>query len=84
MPAKKSKKKGAARRRSRPRNTVISVPLAKARGQLTELVDAADWRGTETVLTRNGKPVAKIVPVPGRKLGFQAALDRMEADKNEA
>ena len=46
------------------REAAKCVPLTAARGQLTEIVDAADWLGKSTVLTRNGKPVAMVVPFP--------------------
>ena len=42
------------------------VGLFNAKNKLSELVDRAE-RGEETVITRRGKPVAKLVPVqPGR------------------
>ena len=42
------------------------VGLFEAKNKLSELVDRAE-RGEETVITRRGKPVAKLVPVqPGR------------------
>ena len=42
------------------------IGLFEAKNKLSELVDRAE-RGEETVITRRGKPVAKLVPVqPGR------------------
>ena len=38
---------------------------------LTELGDRAAWRGQETTITRNGKPIARIVPVEGAMADFQ-------------
>lgn len=39
------------------------VPIERARKILGELADAARHHGTSTVLTRHGKPVARIVPL---------------------
>ena len=39
------------------------VGLFDAKNKLSELVDRAE-RGEETVITRRGKPVAKLVPMP--------------------
>ncbi|MDR3475578.1 MAG: type II toxin-antitoxin system prevent-host-death family antitoxin [Devosia sp.] len=39
------------------------VQLRDAKANLSSLVSAAE-RGEETIITRHGKPVAKIVPVP--------------------
>ena len=58
---KKSNKK--AFRRAVPE----SVPMRDARAKLTVLVDLAEWRGERTVLTRNGKAVAMLIPMPGSK-----------------
>ena len=47
------------------------VGLFEAKNKLSELVDRAE-RGEEVVITRRGKPVAKLVPV-------QAVRDREKA-----
>lgn len=39
--------------------------LAEAQTHLLELVDDAEHRRRRTVITRNGKPVAAIVPLGG-------------------
>ncbi len=75
--AKKKTGKRKSVRRSGPREAAKSIRLTDARSQLTSLVDAAVWRGQKTVLTRNGKPVAMIVPIPGMVPGFEAALEAM-------
>ncbi len=62
MAQKKSGRKKASRRA-----VPVEISMKDARAKLTEIVDLADWRGESTVLTRNGKPVAKVVPIPGRK-----------------
>ena len=40
-----------------------AVDLGHVRTQLTDLVDQASRSGEEVVLTREGEPVAKIVPL---------------------
>ncbi|WP_456444794.1 type II toxin-antitoxin system Phd/YefM family antitoxin [Oceanithermus sp.] len=49
------------------------VNVAEAKAKLSELLEAA-LRGEEIVLAKRGKPVAKLVPLSGRKreLGFLA------------
>ena len=42
------------------------VPLAEAKAQLSSLVDRAE-SGEEIVITRHGKPVARIVGVPEQR-----------------
>jgi prevent-host-death family protein len=49
------------------------VNIAEAKAKLSELADAAS-RGEEIVLARNGKPLARLLPIeagrhPGRRLG---------------
>lgn len=41
---------------------MTEVGLFDAKNKLSELVDRAE-RGEETIITRRGKPVAKLVPV---------------------
>jgi prevent-host-death family protein len=49
--------------------------LAEAKAHLSALVSQAE-RGEETIITRHGKPVAKLVPVrPARRQGGQLAGD---------
>jgi len=60
----------------------MQVNILEAKNQLSKLVKAAA-RGEEIVIARNGKPVAKLVPVEGpRKLGGwgKLKLDRAEID----
>jgi len=42
---------------------VKKTSLAEAQAHLAELVDAAEYRRRRTVILRNGKPVAAIVPI---------------------
>jgi prevent-host-death family protein len=39
------------------------VAARAAREQWSSLLDQVEWRDREFVITRNGKPVAKLVPV---------------------
>jgi prevent-host-death family protein len=49
--------------------------LADAKAHLSALVSQAE-RGDETIITRHGKPVARLVPVrPARRRGGQLAGD---------
>lgn len=45
---------------------VNRVQLRDAKARLSELVSAAE-RGEETVITRHGKPVARVVPEPAEE-----------------
>jgi prevent-host-death family protein len=42
---------------------MAEVGTFEAKNKLSELLDRAE-RGEETIITRRGKPIAKIVPVP--------------------
>ncbi len=57
----------------------MNVPITEAKAQLTELVRRAE-NGEEVVLTRHGKPAARIVaaeePGPRRKLD-RALIDEI-------
>lgn len=44
----------------------MRVRISDAKQRLSKLVDSAT-KGTEVVILRNGKPVAKLVPVRGRQ-----------------
>jgi prevent-host-death family protein len=53
-----------------------SVGIFEAKTQFSALVDAVQ-RGETIVVTKNGKPVAQLVPVPDsspREFGFDRAL----------
>jgi antitoxin (DNA-binding transcriptional repressor) of toxin-antitoxin stability system len=54
-----------------------AVPMAKARSTLTRIVDEAEFHGQTTVLTRNGRPAAMIIPVPGKTLAIKVSLKAM-------
>jgi len=57
----------------------MNVPITEAKAQLTDLVRRAE-NGEEVVLTRHGKPAARIVPaekpVPRRRLD-RALIDEI-------
>jgi prevent-host-death family protein len=53
---------------------VTAVNLADAKAHLSELVSKAE-RGVETIITRRGKPVAKLVPVAAPKKALRSLSD---------
>lgn len=84
MARKKSKKKAARRRVEKValgHPAAKSVRLTDARARLTEIVDSAEWIGQKTILTRNGKPVAMIVPIPGKATGAARFSARLGGDE---
>ncbi len=53
---------------------VMQVNILEAKNQLSKLVKAAA-AGREIVIARNGKPMAKLVPIaPSRRLGSWRSL----------
>lgn len=57
------------------------VQLVEAKARLSELVDRAE-AGKETVITRRGRAVARLVPVrpsSGREVDRDAIMDDIEA-----
>lgn len=52
------------------------VPISEARASLGELVMQVYYKGGGITLTKNGKPVAAIIP--------QAAAERVQADQQRA
>ncbi len=50
-----------------------TVGIFEAKNRLSELVSQAE-RGERVLLTRNGRPVAEIVPVSGDKKQAEAAM----------
>ena len=61
----------------------MEVGVYAAKNHLSRLLDRAA-RGEEVVITRNGKPIARLVPVerrrPPRKLGALRGKVRVAAD----
>ena len=53
---------------------MAAVNLADAKAHLSELVSKAEG-GVETIITRRGKPVAKLVPVAAPKKALRSLAD---------
>jgi prevent-host-death family protein len=53
-----------------------TVGLSDAKTHLSALVDEAR-NGHTIVITRNGEPVALMVPMPSRDAGARGAMDRI-------
>ena len=51
-----------------------AVNLADAKARLSELVSKAE-SGVETVITRRGRPVARLVPIALPKKAFRSLAD---------
>ncbi|MBU0578797.1 type II toxin-antitoxin system prevent-host-death family antitoxin [Patescibacteria group bacterium] len=49
-----------------------------ARTQFFELINAAYYHGTQTVLTKNGKEMARIVPPVEKKVDWDEYMKRLE------
>jgi len=63
---------------------VMQVNILEAKNQLSRLVKAAA-EGREIVITSNGKPMAKLVPLtPRRRLGSWGALKLTQAQIDAA
>ena len=58
----------------------IEVPIKIAKDRLSELVRDAEL-GRTSVITRNGKPVADIVPHQPKKGFDRAALERWKVER---
>ncbi len=58
---------GRASRRSRARETAPVVPAAEFKATCLELMDKVNTTGTEYVITKHGRPVAKLGPVDAPK-----------------
>jgi len=59
------------------------LSISDARKMLTELVDRAAYQGQEFTITRNGKPMAKIVPVAGAQAEFLKLVRETVADSKD-
>lgn len=44
------------------------LTISEARKMLTDLVNCAAYQGQEFTITRNGKPMARIVPLEGTQM----------------
>ena len=54
------------------------MTVTTARKQIFELVDAAYYQGIETTLTKNGKEIAKIVPVEQKQVDWGERLTELK------
>jgi len=59
------------------------LSISDARRMLTELVDRAAYQGQEFTITRNGKPMARIVPLEDSLSEFQKLVRATVADSKE-
>jgi prevent-host-death family protein len=59
-----------------------TVPISRFRRDCVDLLDAASRVGAPLVVTRRGKPVARVLPFPGSQAQLEPAgatlKDRME------
>lgn len=68
----------AAKRKNQNR-----LSISEARRMLTELVDRAAYQGQEFTITRNGKPMAKIVPMTDAVSEFQKLVRATVEDRKD-
>ena len=59
-----------------PRSTMNRISASDARRRLPRLLDRAA-RGESLTITRHGKPVARLIPVPSDRSRAQEAADRI-------
>lgn len=55
-----------------------TMTATTARKQFFELLDAAYYQGLETILTKNGKKVARIVPIEEEGVDWDAYLKKIK------
>ena len=55
-----------------------TMTITTARAQIFEIIDAAYHQGIETILTKNGREVAKIVPLEKKQFDWDDYLKRLE------
>ena len=70
--------KTPGRKRAKPslaRETAPQVPAAEFKATCLELMDKVKATGAEYVITKHGKPVAKLVPcAPAKKQGIWGSM----------
>jgi prevent-host-death family protein len=59
------------------------LSISEARKLLTELVDRAAYQGKEFTITRNGKPMARIVPLEEAASEFQSLVRATISDSKD-
>jgi prevent-host-death family protein len=76
-----SKKAAATGRATR---TPESIPASQAKAHLLELLNAVDHKGESIIITKRGRPVAKLVPIesqPARDIfGYMKGTFRITGD----
>lgn len=66
---------GGAHRRKKRRAEPGTVPAAEFKARCLELMDRVEETGVEYVVTKHGRPVARLVPVVAReRRGFFGGL----------
>lgn len=60
-----------------PREAAMEIGAFEAKNMLGSLLDRVE-RGEEVVITRRGKPVARLVPEPGNEERRKRALEAAE------
>ena len=64
--------------------TSESVPASKAKTHLLELLNTVDRKGESVIITKRGRPVAKLVPIenqPARSIfGYMKGTGRITGD----
>lgn len=55
-----------------------TMTVTTARAQIFEIIDAACHQGVETILTRNGQEVAKIVPLEKKQVDWGKRLTELK------
>jgi len=58
---------------------ILKTPVAEAKANFSQLVDAAEHHGRRTVITRHGKPAAMLVPIEMAKKPKRKRMTRDEA-----
>jgi prevent-host-death family protein len=71
-----------SRSREVPAQEMKTIPISQFRRDCVDLLDAASRAGAPLVVTRRGKPVARVLPFPGTTAQLEPAgallKDRME------
>jgi prevent-host-death family protein len=71
-----------SRSREVPAQEMKTVPISQFRRDCVDLLEAASRAGAPLVVTRRGKPVARVLPFPGANAQLEPAgevlKDRME------
>ena len=58
----------------------MNISLAEAKTHLSELIDQVS-KGGEVTITKRGKPVAQLTPIPPKRIPIDAKALRAHTDK---